>query len=128
MQPLTRILLQWEQHPEVPEELRLPHGNSLRGKFVVLDDGTFLVGNIDRHALLVALFTKHPLLQTDVWECLREIEKNYHATVIAAGKINYDGSVSWGSMGFEITEAPTDQILKQEIEKILHDLCVEQKI
>lgn len=94
----------------------------------MLEDGTFLIGNIDRHALLVALFTKHPLLQSDVWESLRAIEKTYHSSVVTAGKINHDGSVGWGSIGFGITEAPDDPFLKKETEKIIHELYREQKI
>ncbi|MDO8626136.1 MAG: hypothetical protein Q7K39_01605 [Candidatus Magasanikbacteria bacterium] len=93
---------------EVPTFERLYDHHKYVGKLVLLSDGTLLVGNVDRHARLVAIYTKHPLLASDPEKCAEEVEVDYRrqGQVVSAGKFRADATVSWGSLGFDIGGLP----------------------
>ena len=125
-------------YPSIPPVLRMNDGY---GKFVLLlndrlqppSEGILLAGDIDRHALLVALYLDKVLgLRSDL--TTEEVDKIIlnpiyasvgRGLVPSAGRYYFSSKqvchVGWGSSGWAIYDPPLDKNLTETIKTVLED-------
>ncbi len=104
--------------PNFPNHLQKHQG----GKFIVLKDGRFFIGNVDLHAALLVLSKTESYNGLDP----EQIVAKYSNQVLTAGHYDANGDITWGSTGFKIFRAPFDQKLCESIKVVVKRAIVDE--